>query len=507
MPVRVAIRVDASVEIGLGHLARCLSLAQVLRNGGAQVVFVTRDLGLDDKTRIAAAGFECRRLRPPAGIGCTERSANEPAHARWAHVAWRQDAEETIAAVAGDRPDWLVVDHYAFDARWHNAVAGTAARRCVIDDLGDRALHADLLIDHNLADDHRRKYAATGISNARILGGPRFALIAAGYATAPRYDFRDRVASVGIFMGGTDPQRLSELALRSCRELAGFTGPIEVATTSANPALAQLAAACRQHGPAQLLVDAPDLAAFFARHDLQIGAGGGALWERCCIGAPAIAFAFADNQRPAVEALAAAGAVATLVRIDAVALGDAVQRLIDDSAARRLLSTRARALVDGRGAERAALAMLADSVTLSPATGADAELAHHWRNDERTRRYFRDPSPVSLDAHRLWWSRTLASGDQTLLVARCGQVPVGFVRFDDDGHGSAEISYYLDPELTGLGLGSATLRAAQRWIAGNRTWACIVARVLDGNAASAQAFAAAGFARVGNHDWHWEMQR
>lgn len=507
MPVRVAIRVDASVEMGLGHLARCLSLANALRSCGAEVVFVCRDLGLDQVARIAAAGFECRQLHAPSDNGLAEAAAGDPRHARWARVPWQQDAQETIDVLATDQPDWVVVDHYAFDARWHRVVAGTGARLCVIDDLGDRPLRADLLVDHNLDGDHAGKYSAAGARSECILGGPRYALLGAVYAAAPRYDFRDQVTSVGIFMGGTDPLRLSAMALRACREVAGFAGPIEVATTRANPALAELDAACQQHAPVELLVDAPDLAEFFRRHDLHIGAGGGALWERSCIGAPAIVLAFADNHRTAVAALAAAGAVEEVREVDLRSLGGTVDRLIGDAAARGRLCARARGLVDGRGAERVAVAMLANTLTLAPAKATDAELAYRWRNDARTRRHSRDPAPISLGTHRQWWLETLAREDRVLLIARCGHVPVGFVRFDDDGEASVEISYYLDPELTGLGLGSATLRAAQRWIGEHAAGARIVAQVLPQNSASANAFAAAGFARIGPNDWQWEKSR
>ena len=150
-----------------------------------------------------------------------------------------------------------------------------------------------------------------------------------------------------------------------------------------------------------------------------------------------------------------------------------------------------------------ALSMLADALTLSPAHVGDAELALQWRNDERTRRHFRDPKPVSREDHLRWWAQTLAGRERELLLARCGHGAVGVVRLDRKGGGDAEISYYLDPELTGLGLGSAALRAAQRWIEARADVSRIVAHVLPGNRASANAFAAAGFARLGDNDWQW----
>ncbi len=60
--MRVLIRADASPAIGSGHVARCLTLAQVLRSGGAEVVFACRALPGHSLARIAEQGFRALAL-------------------------------------------------------------------------------------------------------------------------------------------------------------------------------------------------------------------------------------------------------------------------------------------------------------------------------------------------------------------------------------------------------------------------------------------------------------
>lgn len=496
--MNVAIRVDASAPMGTGHARRCLSLARALSALGFGVVFVTRELGVE-LSFIDNAGFE--RIRLPAPRTPFLPGTSEPAHAGWASVAGNTDSAQTVAVLRSRRPHWVVVDHYAFDARWHRAVASAlGARIAVIDDLADRPLDADLLVDHNLSPDHARKYAPTGSRIGRLLGGPRHALLDPGFAQTARIEPAEQVRSIGIFVGGTDPWQASAMALDALREHAGFTGPVEVVTTSANPHLEALRRRCDRDPATSLLIDLPGLQAFHARHDLQIGAGGGAAWERCCAGAPTVLLTLADNQRVVAEGLQAAGA-ARCVPADAAALARAVVELLSDAAARRRMSEAGRSLVDGLGAHRVAVAIGASALELSAATLDDAECCHAWRDAESTRRFFRDPSPVSLADHMRWWQAALADPHRHLLVARVGRLPVGVVRLDRAGD-EAEVSIYLAPALTGLGLGPRMLEAAAHWAAGPQSGLRqLVAEIDPRNGASETAFAASGFRRAASRRW------
>lgn len=529
----VAVRVDASARMGTGHLKRCLALAQALQTAGAAVHFVVRPIDAVAAQVLHGTPWPVHWLSQPENELTIEPAVeptaldralpptcpDEPPHATWAGVSWAQDARETIAALQAQPPDWLVLDHYAFDARWHQAVTpALGSRLLVIDDTADRSVAADALLDQNWHANHQAKYAGRCVgpyaqecagdrannrarqrlTAPRWLCGPRFALLSSAYQSAPRHHTQPEVRSIGIFMGGTDPGGISARVLARCRE-AGFAGEIEVATTSANPHLADLQTACASAPPTTLLLDAPDLAAFFARHGLQIGAGGGATWERCCIGAPTIALALADNQTAVVPALAELGALraASLpgaALADAPPLVDVLRELLSDTPARAALAERAAALVDGRGAQRVALSLLASTLQVRPAQLGDAQPLHGWRNHPAVRAVSIQGEAIAWPSHLAWLGAVLAAPDRWLFIGEVGAVPVGSIRWDRTRAGELTVSLSLDPELLGLGLGPHLLQAGEQAMLSHLGSAfTALATVLPGNTASQRLFESCGY--------------
>ncbi|MCB2076175.1 MAG: UDP-2,4-diacetamido-2,4,6-trideoxy-beta-L-altropyranose hydrolase, partial [Novosphingobium sp.] len=458
--MRVAIRVDASAAIGTGHVKRCLSLADALVSAGAAVRFVCRELGIDYGAMLGETGMALTLLDAPSGQWTP--SKQEPPHAAWAGVDWTDDADHTIAACRDWLPDWIVVDHYAFDSRWHDRVrAETSARILVIDDTGDRLLSADILVDHNPDTDHRAKYKRSLETIGRLLAGPRFALLGPRYSEMTPIEIRPEVRSIGMFMGGVDAGNHSALALAACRE-AGFAGPVEIVTTSANPNLAELERIVAADGGAEILRDLPDLIAFLTSHDLQIGAGGGATWERCRAGVPAIVLATAQNQEVVVDALRQDEAAVTPQSSGKAALAKEIALLVADYDRRRHIAANAGHLVDGRGCERVALSMAASELHVRPASESDAATVHCWRNAPATRAVSVDPAEIAWESHVEWFKRSLASPDnRRILIGTIGKRDVGVVRFDMQDDDQWEVSIFLDPDLTGLGLGPPLLLAAE----------------------------------------------
>lgn len=109
--MNIVIRADASIQIGSGHVMRCLTLADELRRRGAEVSFICRELPGNLCEFIAAKGYVVQQL-PFTAHCCT---ASDTPYTDWLGVDWWVDAEQTIALLVLGKVDWLIVDHYALD--------------------------------------------------------------------------------------------------------------------------------------------------------------------------------------------------------------------------------------------------------------------------------------------------------------------------------------------------------------------------------------------------------
>ena len=105
---KIAIRVDASSQIVTGHFMRCLTLAEGLKQRGARILFVSRDLPVHLRDMLVAKGMELTSLSSES----TETQAGDLAHSHWLGVGQEQDAQATIQALSDRSWDRRIVNHF-----------------------------------------------------------------------------------------------------------------------------------------------------------------------------------------------------------------------------------------------------------------------------------------------------------------------------------------------------------------------------------------------------------
>ena len=97
------------------------------------------------------------------------------------------------------------------------------------------------------------------------------------------------------------------------------------------------------------------------------------------------------------------------------------------------------------------------TLTLRPATLADAERLLRWRNDPATRAASHHAGEVPPDDHRRWLSESLQNPRRQLFIAESEGQAVGVVRADE-GRDAIELSWTVAPEARGRGVGGQMVR-------------------------------------------------
>lgn len=310
----IVFRTDASLDIGTGHVMRCLTLAAALSERGATCQFVCRAHQGNLIEFVRERGYQVHTL--PQGDDGTSR-LETLAHAHWLGASWEHDAEQTVAALNGQKADWLVVDHYALDQRWEFAMRRRCNKLMAIDDLADRVHDCDLLLDQNLGRMHS-DYAALVPARSTVLTGPRYALLRPEFAATRPYSLQRRAVPalrrLLITMGGVDRDNATGKVLEALRVSAlPADYCITIVMGPHAPWLEQVkrqaaGMACK----AEVLVNVKDMWRLMADSDLAIGAGGGTSWERCALGLPSILVVQAVNQEVVAASLEQIGAVRVL---------------------------------------------------------------------------------------------------------------------------------------------------------------------------------------------------
>jgi len=298
----IVFRVDASIAMGTGHVMRCLTLAdEFKKNYAVHVLFISRAHQGYLADYIQDKGFELKLL--PSPVPGFQPSPEDVAHAKWLNVPWRLDAEETINIIASLKPDWLVVDHYSLDARWHSLLRPYVNRILVIDDLADRKLDCDILLDQTYGRE-KKDYRNLVNKNCRTLLGSRFALLRPEFVELRaqaiiKRKYFNGINRILVTMGGTDSKNLTSKILDSLAQINWSTNPyIDVVMGGHSPYLKVIQKMINNYPlNISISIDVSDMAVRMLKADLAIGAGGSTAWERCCLGLPTLAFCLAENQK------------------------------------------------------------------------------------------------------------------------------------------------------------------------------------------------------------------
>jgi UDP-2,4-diacetamido-2,4,6-trideoxy-beta-L-altropyranose hydrolase len=285
----IAIRVDASQQIGTGHVVRCLTMAKELKKRSVRVIFICRILLGDWILFLQEKGFETISLYTEDKIWNSDR-----------------DADLTLEGLNKNQifPDWLIVDHYQIGQDWERKIRSAVAKIMVIDDLADRSHDCDLLLDQNLYPKYASRYAELVPRSCQCLLGPHYLILRDEFRSIDRQaqkplPSQEKSRKILLTFGGSDPLGLTERVLRTLNIVSSNDRTFEVRVLLGKSFLRQesLVELVKSLSfSVEILIDITEMIPQFQWADCAISAGGLTTYELAYVNLPALIIAAVDAQ-------------------------------------------------------------------------------------------------------------------------------------------------------------------------------------------------------------------
>lgn len=358
----VCFRVDASLQIGTGHVMRCLTLANKLDKKGIVCFFICREHEGNLIHFIRNNGYQVYSL-PKAYLNYELHNSENPNFVDWLGATVKDDAECTADIVKSIKPDFLIIDHYYIDKNWEQLIKNHVKKIMVIDDLANREHVCDILLDQNLGR-KAEDYLNCVPPSCSLMIGPKFALLRPEFSDLRAFSLsriRKEVKKILITMGGVDYENTTCLILDGLAKSSLSHGcKITIVLGEKSPWIEQVKDKANQlQFEAKILIGVSNMAKLMADADLCIGAAGSTSWERCALGLPSILMCIAENQKMVLQSLVSSGAALTvdinILRNNVHKLGEIIERAVDNLP---LMSQEASLITRGNGTDLVALKLI-----------------------------------------------------------------------------------------------------------------------------------------------------
>ena len=459
----------------MGHVFRCVALAQMLQSKYHVVFLIRADATVEEAIR--REGFEYRII-----------SSEHPS-----------DEAQEIRSILPTNSTFIL-DGYAFDAAYQQSIIDHLSTLIYIDDLCAGEQMADIIINH-APGIHANAYQIRPYS--QLLTGLPYALLRKEFLEERVLKNTDHRKSVLLSLGAADERNHSARMLRMIQsEYPDLV--ITVLTSSANKHLDQLREE-EQKKPnlLRLLVNgtAEDVAQSMLSSSAIICTASSISIEACAARIPMICGMSAQNQLGIYNGLVSAHACIGIGNLDTLeqnvfsaALSDVLQRaeLRDDMIRNQAI------LLDKKSNLRIAEAIdtaqkHAESTWWRLARKQDMQLFYAWTNDPDVRANSFQSEPIPLESHLSWFERMMNDAHAALYVFFCGREAVGQLRLQMNNK-RCTISYSVAKEARGRGYGKWILEqsealAKQKWNAVDE----LAGHVTPSNEASNRVFKALGF--------------
>lgn len=269
----IAIRADGNMDIGMGHLMRCMCIAQELVQMEVKVIFLpSPDTEIDILLR---QGFQVLQLKEIRTLG------------------W--DLKETLNIIQQKKIDLLIVDSYRTSLEDFKALR-KYTKVLYLDDLYSYDADVDIIINCNI-DADCRMYFNSQIKDRKVFAGIEYFPLRKEFDQYLNNPIREKIANVLITTGSTDPFRCIYQITKSltigCFPQINFN--VLLGKFYPESYIKELKNHLAQEKNVYFISWGGDIAKIISTCDLVISSGSSTVFEALSIGVPCITFQFAEN--------------------------------------------------------------------------------------------------------------------------------------------------------------------------------------------------------------------
>lgn len=281
---RFAIRVDASSDIGLGHLMRCLEIAKELKLKNIDVYFITY---LNLQTEILKKhGYHIINLD---------------------EYYFSNEIDIIIEILNNNNINDIIIDKYHIEFEYFYSLKKMHKRVIYIDDLNEYSYPVDMIINGNITA-HYLNYEKYN-DKIKYLLGPNYYILRKEFIEEKKYTNNlgeKKINNILITTGGGDYKKFSLKILDQIIKwnlIKYHKVSLVVGSGYGKKLRKKLECIESEYENINLLIEPRNMAKEISKNDIIITAGGGTLYEALFLNKKIIAFIYAKNQEKIVNIL------------------------------------------------------------------------------------------------------------------------------------------------------------------------------------------------------------
>ena len=329
--MNIIFRCDASKDIGIGHLMRCLSLSEEFIKRGHICYFASKIYDETVDNLISEKKLNLIKINP--------------------NINQKQEIDLLLNFSRKKKIDWVITDNYDISSDYIKTLKEYGLNVLSIDDNSHISYFSDIVVNQNIGSEN---LSYSGDRNTKYLLGTKYVILRDELLNKPK-KIRNKVEKILIMFGGTDNNNLTLKILKIIKETI-YNQEIIIVIGPLNPFLTEIKSYIEEEKISAKIIYSPkELADIYLDTDVAISAGGTSVYELALFGIPNIIITIANNQVRIAEELDSKNISIYTGKIEEFneeLFKEKFKELLTNDDLRKKISKNAKKLVDGKGKNR-----------------------------------------------------------------------------------------------------------------------------------------------------------